>query len=58
MPSAGIEHDVIELMEHRAQSAGGCRDIERECPTGGRKAEWRRICGAEAFEHGDEAGST
>ena len=52
-PPAGVGHEAVEAVEHRAQPRLG-RDVDGERPARRRERQRPGVAGAEALEHGHE----
>ena len=48
------DHELVELVEERAEAGGAGREVERQRPAGARERQQAGVGLAEALEHGHE----
>ena len=55
VPATRIQHHPIEAVQQIAEAVRRAGDVERQRPSGLRKAQRRRVGGTETLQHGEEA---
>jgi hypothetical protein len=56
VPPTDSENHLVEFVEQCVEAVYARRDVNRQCPAGGRKAQVATAAGAETLEHVDETG--